>query len=336
MLVFSGVRPTGDLQLGNYLGAVRHWVHMQNSPLYPNQENLFCVVDLHALTTERHNLFKGTQTIAAAYLASGINPKKSIIFVQSQIAEHTELCWILGCFTPLGWLNRMTQFKDKAGKQTDRACLGLYAYPVLQAADILLYKATHVPIGEDQKQHLELARDIATTFNRHVQKDIFLQPEPMILGETTRVMSLRDGTSKMSKSDLSDYSRINLMDSADLIVRKIRKAKTDPACLPSTLLALENRPEAKNLLAIYASLSNQTLKNVCLRFAGQSFSDLKKKLTDLLIEKIVPIGHEMRRLLTDGLYLDAVLEEGAYKAKNKARETMKTIKEALCLNKSLH
>lgn len=325
--ILSGVRPTGDIQLGNYLGAIRNWVQMQDQV----DENFFCIVDLHALTTidDTANLLLHTRMMAAAYIAAGIDPKKSFIFAQSQVAEHSELGWILGCFTPLGWLNRMTQFKDKAGKDKEKACLGLYAYPVLMAADILVYKATHVPVGEDQKQHLELARDIAGLFNRRFGTDYFPIPEPMILGPATRIMSLRDGTSKMSKSDPSDYSRINLMDDAETIHLKIRKARTDSDPLPSEMSGLETRPEAKNLVNIFAALSERTSDQVCAQFAGSYFSTFKKDLSDLLVEKLVPIGTKMRDLLKNPDELDAILEAGAERASALARKHMDEIRDVM-------
>lgn len=330
--VFSGVRPTGDIHLGNYLGAIRNWVLMQNQV----DENLFCIVDLHALTTleDVKNLAENTRLMAAAYMAAGIDPQKSSIFVQSHVPYHTELSWILSCITPLGWLNRMTQFKEKAGKHRENACLGLYAYPVLMAADILLYKTTHVPVGEDQKQHLELARDIAGLFNREFQTSVFPLPEPMIMGPATRIMSLRDGTAKMSKSDASDYSRINLMDDADTLALKIRKAKTDTDPLPAQAKDLETRPEARNLVNIYAALSDQTADQVCQHFAGSQFSILKKDLTDLLVGKLLPIGQEMQRLLKDKGELDQILNRGATHARALAEKHMKDIQEAVGILKT--
>jgi len=307
--VLSGIRPTGDIHLGNYLGAIRNWVTMQNKV----EESLFCIVDLHALTTleEVINLADHTRLMAAAYIASGINPDKSIIFVQSHVPPHTELSWILSCITPLGWLNRMTQFKEKAGKHRENACLGLLSYPVLMAADVLNYKATHVPVGDDQKQHVELMRDIAGLFNRTFEKEVFPLPEPIITGPATRIMSLRDGTVKMSKSDASEYSRIHLMDDADTLALKIRKAKTDTHPLPETMKDLETRPEAANLINIYASLNNQTPGQVCQTFAGNNFSTFKKELSDLLIHHMIPIGQEMRKLLQDKVELDRILNRGA-------------------------
>ncbi len=309
--IFSGVQPTGNLHLGNYLGAIRNWVALQH-----DYDCIFCIVDLHALTLPQDpaQLRAQTREVTAAYIAAGIDPERCVIFNQSTVPGHCELAWLLGCLTPLGWLNRMTQFKEKAGKQRDMAGLGLYAYPVLMAADILLYKATHVPVGEDQKQHLELARDIAGAFNRRYGVDFFPLPEPQILGTATRVMSLRDGTKKMSKSDTSDYSRINMTDDADTIALKIRKAKTDPLPLPASIEEAETRPEAANLLDIYAALSNLSREVVIARYAGKNFSDFKQELADLAAEVLGRIGGEMRRLLADLSYIDAILRRGAERA----------------------
>jgi tryptophanyl-tRNA synthetase len=322
--VLSGIQPTGNLHLGNYLGAIRNWVNLQNT-----HENLFCIVDLHALTTlpDPKSMQTWTREVAAAYIASGINPEQSAIFVQSAVAAHSELAWIFSCMTPLGWLNRMTQFKDKAGKRSEQANLGLYAYPVLMAADILIYKATHVPVGEDQKQHLELARDIAGAFNRHYNVDYFHLPEFFSLKVAARVMSLRDGTSKMSKSDPSDYSRIHVMDDPDTIALKIRKAKTDPDSLANTPQAMENRPEALNLLGIYAALSNMSLEEACKTFEGATFSALKQQLTDQLIATLDPIRKKMIALLKDSTYLDETLKKGSLKASELATKNMRDIKE---------
>jgi tryptophanyl-tRNA synthetase len=309
--VFSGVQPTGNLHLGNYLGAIRNWV-----PLQDQAETMFCIVDLHALTAPQDPALLKAQTreVTAAYIAAGIDPERSIIFNQSAVAAHSELSWLLGCFAPLGWLNRMTQFKEKAGKQRDNAVLGLYAYPVLMAADILLYKGTHVPVGEDQKQHLELARDIAGAFNRRYGVEFFPLPEPQILGAATRVMSLRDGTKKMSKSDLSDYSRINMTDDADAVALKIQKAKTDPEPLPDSVAALEARPEADNLIGIYAALAGLTREQAVARFAGQPFSGFKRELADLAVGVLGPIGAEMKRLVAEPGHIDAILRRGAERA----------------------
>src|SRR5438034_8119475 len=276
--IFSGIQPTGNLHLGNYLGAIRNWVALQH-----DYECIFCIVDLHALTLPQNpdELRQATREVTAAYIAAGIDPERCIIFNQSMVTAHAELAWLLGCLTPLGWLNRMTQFKEKAPKQREMAGLGLYAYPALMAADILLYKATHVPVGEDQKQHVELARDIAGAFNRRYGRDFFPLPEPQIFGEATRIMSLRDGTKKMSKSDMSDYSRINMTDDADAIALKIRRAKTDPEPLPHTIDALEARPEADNLIGIYAALADMTREAALARFAAQNFSTFKEALSAL-------------------------------------------------------
>jgi len=327
--VLSGIRPTGDIHLGNYLGAIQNWVLMQSQV----DENLFCIVDLHALTTleDVKNVAENTRVMAAAYIASGINPDKSTIFVQSHVPAHTELSWILSCIAPIGWLNRMTQFKEKAGKQRESACLGLFAYPVLMAADILVYKATHVPVGDDQKQHLEFARDIAGLFNREFGKDVFPLPDPIIKGPATRIMSLRDGTAKMSKSDISDYSRINLMDDVDALALKIRKARTDADPLPAEAKDLETRPEAFNLVNIYAALSGQTADQVCHAFAGSYFSTFKKDLTDLMVAKILPIGQEMQRLLQDKGELDRILNRGASYANRLAETHIKEIREVVGL-----
>jgi tryptophanyl-tRNA synthetase len=322
--IFSGIQPTGNLHLGNYLGAIRNWVALQH-----DFECIFCIVDLHALTRayDPAELPALTREIAVAYIAAGIDPGNCIIFNQSMVSAHAELAWLLGCLTPLGWLNRMTQFKDKAGKQRDLAGLGLYAYPVLMAADILAYKATHVPVGEDQKQHLELARDIAGAFNRRYGRDFFPLPEPQIFGEGTRVMSLRDGTAKMSKSDPSDYSRINMTDDADLIALKIRRAKTDPEPLPDTIAALEKRPEADNLVAIYAALAGIDREAALLRFAGQNFSTFKDALTELATDVLGRIGGEMRRLMADPGYVDALLRRGAERADAIATPTLREAQE---------
>ncbi|HVH79271.1 MAG TPA: tryptophan--tRNA ligase [Stellaceae bacterium] len=309
--IFSGIQPTGNLHLGNYLGAIRNWVALQH-----DYECIFCIVDLHALTQPQDpaELRHSTREVTAAYIAAGIDVEHSIIFNQSTVTAHSELAWILGCLTPLGWLNRMTQFKDKAGKQRDMAGLGLYAYPVLMAADILGYKATHAPVGEDQKQHVELARDIAGAFNRRYEIDFFPLPEPQIFGEATRVMSLRDGTKKMSKSDTSDYSRINMTDDAEAIALKVRRAKTDPEPLPDTIAALEKRPEADNLVGIYAALSNTTREQALARFAGKNFSTFKEDLSALAVEVLGKIGGEMRRLMADPGHIDTVLRHGAERA----------------------
>ncbi|MEE8515720.1 MAG: tryptophan--tRNA ligase [Alphaproteobacteria bacterium] len=309
--IFSGVQPTGNLHLGNYLGAIRNWVELQAS-----FDCIFCIVDLHALTQPQDpaTLRANTREVTAAYLASGIDPERCIIFNQSMVSGHSELAWLLGCLTPIGWLNRMTQFKEKAGKQRENAALGIYAYPVLMAADILLYKATHVPVGEDQKQHLELCRDIAGAFNRQFGVEYFPLPEPQILGEATRVMSLRDGSSKMSKSDASDYSRINMTDDADAIHLKIRKARTDPDPLPGDAKGLEGRPEAANLTGIYATLAGLNRDQVLEQFEGQMFSAFKSELSELAVSVLGPIGDEMNRLMKEPGYVDGVLHRGAERA----------------------
>jgi tryptophanyl-tRNA synthetase len=309
--IFSGVQPTGNLHLGNYLGAIRNWVALQR-----DYDCIFCIVDLHALTVPQDpaQLKAQTREVTAAYIASGIDPERCVIFNQSAVPGHAELAWLLSCMTPLGWLNRMTQFKEKAGKQREEAGLGLFAYPVLMAADIILYKATHVPVGEDQKQHLELARDIAGAFNRRYGVEFFPLPEPMIFGAATRVMSLRDGTKKMSKSDTSDYSRINMTDDAETIALKIRKAKTDPQPLPATIAEAETRPEAENLLGIYAALGDITREQAIARWAGRNFSEFKSELADLSAEVLGRICGEMRRLLADPGYIDGILRRGAERA----------------------
>jgi tryptophanyl-tRNA synthetase len=310
--ILSGMQPTNQLHLGNYLGALKNWVALQDKG-----ENLFCVVDLHAITLPQDPavLAQSTREIAAAYIAAGIDTGKSIIFAQSHVPAHSEMCWILSCFARVGWLDRMTQFKEKAGKDREGALAGLYFYPVLMAADILVYKATHVPVGEDQKQHLELARDIAGAFNRRYGVEFFPLPEPQILGEATRVMSLRDGTKKMSKSDLSDMSRINMTDTPDLIAQKIRKAKTDPeGPLPSAVEGLEGRPEADNLLTLYAALTDTTKKAAVERFAGAQFSVLKNELTEAATGTLGPIAARMNALMGDTAALDTILRDGADKA----------------------
>ena len=320
--IFSGVQPTGNLHLGNYLGAIRNWVDMQK-----DYDCIFCIVDLHAITVpqEPDELRRNTREVTAAYIAAGIDPERAIIFNQSTVPGHSELAWLLGCITPLGWLNRMTQFKEKAGKQRENAGLGLYAYPVLMAADILLYKATHVPVGEDQKQHLELARDIAGAFNRRYGVDYFPLPEPQILGPATRVMSLRDGKAKMSKSDPSDYSRINLADDADTIRLKIQKARTDPEPLPETVEGLEPRPEAANLVGIYAALACESVEQTLARFGGKLFSEFKKELADLAVSVLAPMTEEMRRLSQEPGHIDGILHRGAERANEIARHHLSEV-----------
>ncbi len=309
--IFSGVQPTGNLHLGNYLGAIRNWVGLQR-----DFACIFCIVDLHALTLPQDpkELTRHTREVTAAYIACGIDPEACIIFNQSTVAAHSELAWLLGCLTPLGWLNRMTQFKEKAGKKREEAGLGLYAYPVLMAADVLLYKTTHVPVGEDQKQHLELARDIAGAFNRRFGVECFPLPEPQIFGTATRVMSLRDGATKMSKSDASDYSRINLTDSPESIALKIQKARTDPDLLPESSAGLAGRPEAENLLGIYAALTNKTLEATLAEFAGWPFSRFKTALADVAVAVMGRIGADMGRLMADPAEIDRILKRGAERA----------------------
>jgi tryptophanyl-tRNA synthetase len=320
--IFSGIQPTGNLHLGNYLGAIRNWVKLQK-----DFECIFCVVDLHAITMPQDpvQLKAQTREVTAAYIASGIDPDACILFNQSTVSGHAELAWILGCLTPLGWLNRMTQFKEKAGKQRDNAGLGLYAYPVLMAADILLYKGTHVPVGEDQKQHLELSRDIAGAFNRRFGIEFFPLPEPQIFGAATRVMSLRDGTKKMSKSDPSDQSRINLTDGPDAVAQKIKRAKTDADLLPESAKDLEKRPEAENLMGIYAALTDKTLDAAVGEFAGQQWSAFKNRLADVSVSVMGPIGTEMKRLMDDPGYVDGVLQRGAARANEMAGRHLREV-----------
>ena len=335
--VFSGVQPTGNLHLGNYLGAIVKFVELQKT-----HDCIYCVVDLHAITVwqEPEELTKAIREVTAAFIACGIDPMKQIVFNQSQVAEHAELAWVFNCVARLGWLNRMTQFKEKAGKDRENASVGLFAYPNLMAADILVYRATHVPVGEDQKQHLELSRDIAQKFNNDYAASIrargfgdafFPQPEPLIQGPATRVMSLRDGTKKMSKSDASDYSRINLTDDVETIALKLRKAKTDPEPLPHDEKALEARPEADNLVGIYAALADTTKAAVLTQFGGAQFSAFKPALSDLLVAKLGPIGSEMKRLVQDPVFIDSVLADGSARAQAIAAETMKAVKDIVGL-----
>jgi len=309
--IFSGVQPTGSLHLGNYLGAIRNWARLQDE-----FEAIYCVVDLHAVTAphDPKELSRATREVTAGLIASGIDPARSIIFNQSMVPEHAELSWLFNCVARLGWLNRMTQFKEKAGKNREQASVGLYAYPVLMAADILAYKATHVPVGEDQKQHLELTRDIAQSFNSTYGVDFFPLPEPQIFGSATRVMSLRDGTKKMSKSDESDYSRINMTDGADEIAQKIRKARTDPDPLPESTEGLAERPEALNLVSIYAALEDIGIDQVIQEYQGQGFSTFKKALADLAVVRLGPVGNEMKRLTAESAEIDKVLADGAERA----------------------
>ena len=335
--VFSGVQPTGNLHLGNYLGAIRKFVALQES-----HECIYCVVDLHAITVwqDPRELMRNIREVTAAYLAAGIDPKKHIVFNQSQVAQHAELAWVFNCVARMGWLNRMTQFKEKAGSNRENASVGLFSYPTLMAADILLYRATHVPVGDDQKQHLELTRDIAAKFNNDFAEQIagaghdggyFPMTDPIIEGPATRVMSLRDGSKKMSKSDPSDLSRIVMTDDADTIAKKIRKAKTDPAPLPETLESLKERPEADNLVGIYAALSETSKLAVIEMFGGKEFSVFKPALADLAVEKIAPMTGEMQRLMDDPAHVDAVLRDGADRARHIAEQTMREVKEIVGL-----
>ena len=321
--IFSGVQPTGNLHLGNYLGAIRNWVDLQEG-----NECIYCVVDLHAITVPQDpaELTASTREVTAALLAAGIDPERSVLFNQSCVPQHAELAWIFNCVARLGWLNRMTQFKEKAGKNRENATVGLYAYPTLMAADILAYKATHVPVGEDQKQHLELTRDIAQAFNAMFEEEFFPLPEPQILGKATRVMSLRDGTAKMSKSDASEYSRISLQDDADTIAQKIRKAKTDPEPLPSETEGLGDRAEARNLVTIYAALSGRDESDVLAEFGGQGFGTFKPALADLAVSSLGPINAEMKRLMEDQAHLDGILARGAERAHEISQPIMADIR----------
>jgi tryptophanyl-tRNA synthetase len=325
--IFSGVQPTGNLHLGNYLGAIKNFVDLNNDS---DNECVFCVVDLHAITVKQNpkELKSNIQETVATFIASGIDPIRSIIFNQSGVPAHAEGAWILSCIARMGWLNRMTQFKEKAGKDKEKASVGLYSYPVLMAADILLYDATHVPVGDDQKQHLELCRDIAQKFNTDFEIENFLQvPEPLIQKEFSRIMSLKDGSKKMSKSELSDLSRINLKDDSDLIINKIKKAKTDPLPMPNSIKDLDERLEAKNLLGIYSSLTNYTMEKSVEIFAGKNFSEFKEKLSEVLVERIQPITIEIKKLLNDKSYLDKTLLEGVERADKIASQKIKRIKE---------
>lgn len=332
--VFSGMQPTGSLHLGNYLGAMINWIKMQDT-----HECIYCVVDLHAITVWQNpaELRQAIRQVTAAYIAAGLDPNKSILFNQSQVAAHAELAWVFNCVARLGWLDRMTQFKEKAGKDKERASVGLYAYPNLMAADILAYRATHVPVGDDQKQHLELARDIAQKFNNDFAKEIiaagfsdgifFPQPEPVITGPATRVMSLRDGTKKMSKSDPSDLSRINLTDDADTVAKKIQKAKTDPEPIPSEEAGFKGRPEAENLVGIYAALAGQPVSSVLKDFGGQQFSTFKKALAEVATERLGKIGGEANRLMSDTAAIDAILADGSARARTIATPIMNKVKD---------
>lgn len=309
--IFSGVQPTGNLHLGNYLGAIRNWVRLQSE-----YECIFCIVDMHAITLwqDPKELVKNTREVTAGMIAAGVDASKHIVFNQSMVPAHAQLAWIFNCVARMGWLNRMTQFKDKAGKHKENASVGLFAYPNLMSADILAYRATHVPVGEDQKQHLELARDTAQKFNNDYGVEFFPLPEPLIFGAAARIMSLRDGTKKMSKSDESDYSRINMTDDAEAIALKIRKAKTDLEPLPGTMDGLEGRPEASNLLGIYAALADQEKAQVVVQFEGRQFSEFKKELVDLAVSVLAPINTEMKRLMADPGHIDGILRQGAERA----------------------
>ena len=327
--IFSGVQPTGNLHLGNYLGAIKNFVELNNDE---KNDCIFCVVDLHAITIKQDPkvLRNNINETVATFVASGIDPKKSIIFNQSKVAAHSEAAWILSCSARTGWLSRMTQFKEKAGKDKEKASVGLYSYPVLMAADILLYDATHVPVGDDQKQHLELCRDIAQKFNNDFEvEDFFKVPQPLIQKEFSRIMSLKDGSKKMSKSELSDLSRINLTDDADQIINKIKKAKTDPLPMPSSKEELDKRQEAKNLIGIYSSLTDTKLEKSINEFSGKNFSEFKDKLSQVLVEKISPISREIRKLLTEKSFLDSILSDGYEKANKIASDKMKKIHEIM-------
>ncbi len=322
--IFSGIQPTGNLHLGNYLGAIRNWVRLQDT-----YNCVFCVVDLHAVTVWQDpvELRNSTREVAAALIASGVDVKQHILFNQSQVPTHAELAWLLNCVTRMGWLNRMTQFKEKAGKNRENASVGLFSYPNLMAADILAYKTTHVPVGEDQKQHLELTRDIAQKFNHDFGVDFFPVVEPIITGVATRIMSLRDGTAKMSKSDPSENSRITMVDSAEDIARKIRKAKTDPLDLPSDKAEFSGRPEAENLMRIYAALSDCSVDKVLIKFGGQQFSTFKQDLADLAVATLAPIQDEMRRLMAEPDAVDAVLRDGAQRARDISEPILQEIRD---------
>ena len=325
--IFSGVQPTGNLHLGNYLGAIKNFVELGNDP---NNHCIYCVVDLHAITVKQDPklLTENIRETVATFVASGIDPEKNIIFNQSRVSAHAEAAWIFSCVARMGWLNRMTQFKEKAGKDKEKASVGLYSYPVLMAADILLYDATHVPVGEDQKQHLELSRDIAQKFNNDFNQDNFLKiPEPLIQKEFSRIMSLRDGTKKMSKSEISDLSRINLTDNKDSIISKIKKAKTDSLPLPNDVTELENRAEAKNLLSIYSSLNETSLESSVKELAGKNFSEFKEVLIQVLVDKIEPISLEINKLMSNQEYLDKILDLGYEKANELASKKVNRLKE---------
>ncbi len=325
--IFSGVQPTGNLHLGNYLGAIKNFVELTKDQ---KNECIFCVVDLHAITVKQNpkELRDKIRETVATFIAAGIDPKKNIIFNQSKVSAHSEAAWILSCVARMGWLNRMTQFKEKAGKDKEKASIGLYSYPILMAADILLYDATHVPVGDDQKQHLELCRDIAQKFNKDFDvHDFFKTPEPLIQKEFSRIMSLKDGLKKMSKSELSDLSRINLTDNQNEILNKIKKAKTDPKPMPDNISELNDRPEARNLLGIYGSLNDLSLENSMKQFSGKNFSEFKESLSQVLINKIAPITTEIKKLLNEKKYLDDILLDGCRKANEIAAQKMKKIHE---------
>ena len=324
--IFSGVQPSGNLHLGNYLGAIKSFVELQNEK---DSECVYCIVDLHAITVKQNpnELKKNIKETLATFIASGLDPKKSIIFNQSSVSAHSEGAWILSCVARMGWLNRMTQFKEKAGKDKEKASIGLYSYPVLMAADILLYDSTHVPVGDDQKQHLELCRDIAKKFNSDFGANYFLKvPEPLIQKEFSRIMSLKDGSKKMSKSETSDLSRINLTDNKDQIINKIKKAKTDSLPIPGDIKGLDLRPEAQNLLGIYSSLNNTTLETSINKFSGKNFSEFKEELIELLVNKILPISLEINKLLKDQSYLDSILLDGVAKANKISSQKIKNMK----------
>ncbi len=331
--IFSGIQPTGNLHIGNYLGAIKNWIKLQEQ-----DDCIYSIVDLHAMTVPNNilNIKNSTLEVAAALIASGIDPKRSILFNQSNVPQHSELAWIFNCIARIGWLNRMTQFKEKAGKKRDNATVGLFSYPILMAADILLYKATHVPVGEDQKQHLELTRDIASSFNTIFEnknyKEFFNLPEPIILGPAKRIMSLKDGKCKMSKSDVSDASRINLMDDQDQIYTKIKKAKTDQYNIPDNIEGLENRPEALNLINIYSSFSNKTTEETLKEFSGKGFSKFKVSLSDLIINNLSPITNEMKHLMNNKDEIISILLDGSNKAEDIASKVLHEIKKIIGIN----
>ncbi|MAP24029.1 MAG: tryptophan--tRNA ligase [Rickettsiales bacterium] len=326
--ILSGIQPTGNMHLGNYLGAIKNWL-----PLQKENDCLFCLVDLHALTTQpdpknlKESIFSG----AALYLAAGINPEKSSIFIQSQVPAHSELMWLLSCFTPMGWLNRMTQFKEKSGKHKDKAVLGLYSYPVLMAADILLYQATHVPVGEDQKQHIEMTRDLAISINQRFNKELFTIPEPLIQSSGARIMSLRDGTKKMSKSDPSDMSRIGIFDSPELILDKFKRAKTDSGDFPVSSDDLPSRPEINNLIQIYSSLASKSIEEILQDYQGKGFAEFKKDLAEICIEALTPIRTKYHQLINEPEYVWSILKKGQEEANNTADKTLHKIKDTLGL-----